>query len=741
MREVLHEGFFWKWGQLMYRYRYMVLAIWFFIFVSFAIVAPQAPGLLKDNGFTPKGSEAEVGQTALLNELDLPESVVTIVYEGEGLDLTSEEQKQKILASLQPFQNAAFVENISFEYKTRNPGNLDVQAVNVSLNLNYDDALQRFPEIQKLVVAPEGMNAYLSGGTAVLYDLQQASKKDIVKAEMIGLPIALLILLLVFGTVIGAMLPLVIGLVSMTTTLGIIYFIAPHASLSNFLPSMVSMLGLAVGIDYALFLVSRFREEFQKRGQVAEAIAVTSQTTGKSIFFSGIAVLISLLGMLFVELTFFQSLCLGGILVVSISVVAANTLLLSLLGVLGHRINSWRVIPKRFTTKNTSKFWEKVAYMVMKRPVWLVLIVGGILLWAMLPVNKMQLDVPGAEVLPPSYDSRYGSDLIDKVYDSREMDPILIRIHAPESAWQESTIRDVRQYTAMLQSTAGVKEVKSYLSGLVALSDVQVAQWATIPENRQQIEQFRIVKDQTAMLTVLTEADPDDITVNQLVKELRNLDAPTNLEVQVTGGPAYRIDIIDRIQGEVWNVIIFVMGITYVVLLFAFRSVLLPLKAVFMNALSLGASLGIVVLVFQFGYFADVLSITSIGYVSATIPVIIFCVVFGISMDYEVFLISRIAEEYDATGNNELSTAIGLQKTGGLITSAAAILIAVVGSFVFTDIEIMKALGLGLGLAVFIDATIIRVMLVPALMKLLGKANWWAPKWVRNSKSNSSQSM
>jgi RND superfamily putative drug exporter len=199
----------------------------------------------------------------------------------------------------------------------------------------------------------------------------------------------------------------------------------------------------------------------------------------------------------------------------------------------------------------------------------------------------------------------------------------------------------------------------------------------------------------------------------------------------VTGGPAYRLDLLQRINDGIPKVVGFVMIVTYFILLMAFRSILLPLKAVVMNLLSLGASMGIVVTVFQKGFLADVLHITSTGYVSATLPVIIFCVVFGISMDYEVFLISRIAEEYEKTGNNENSTAEGLKKTGSLITSAALILIVVVGAFIFTDIEIIKALGLGLTLAVLIDATLIRILIVPSLMKLLGRANWWAPQWIK----------
>jgi RND superfamily putative drug exporter len=737
VRETTKKGIFWNWGHFMYRYRYMVIALWLVVLIGFSFVAPKTTALLKDNGFTPKGSESELGINALLQELNLPESSVSIVYEADGLDLTSDEQKAIIMESLTPLKDSDFVESIAFENKSRNEAFEHVQAVTVSLKLSVDDALIEFPEIKKLVVAPEGMRAYVGGGTAVLYDMQVASKNDVVKAEIIGIPIALVILLFVFGTLIGAVLPLVIGLFSVTTTLGITYFIATEVPLSNFLPNVVTMLGLAVGIDYALFLVSRFREELRRQSSVSEAIAMTCQTAGQSIYFSGIAVLIGLLGTLFVDLSFFRTICLGGVLVVSISVLAANTLLLALLAVLGERINSLQVLPRKWRRSGPSPFWQKVAYGVMKRPVFIALIVGSALIVTMIPVGNMKLSVPSAEVLPPSYDSRYASDLLNQVYDTRELNPIQIRVKANQEVWNEQSILAIRNYIASIQQIDGVREVKSFLSSNEQATAKQLAEGFTLPQNRAPIEQLQLAKDRTALLVVLTEQDPLDISVNTLVHDLRKIQAPSELEVLVTGGPAFRVDLIDRIQGQIPEVLTFVMGVTFLILLFAFRSILLPLKAVLMNVLSLGASMGIVVLVFQYGYFADLLQITSIGYVSATIPVIIFCIVFGISMDYEVFLISRIAEEYDATQNNELSTATGLQKTGGLITSAAAILIAVVGSFVLTDIEIMKALGLGLGLAVLIDATIVRVLLVPALMKLLGKANWWAPAWIKRSTTKS----
>lgn len=731
MRESTRKGKFWSWGYAMFRFRWLVLALGIVLMLSFAMFAQQTPSMLKDNGFTPKGSESDLGLIQMQDELGVPRTQLNIVYKGiNGLNLTEKTQQQAIMDSLGKLKELPYVESVKFVASPRNEGHLDVQATTVSLRLDTDLALEKFPELKALVYPPSGMDVYVTGGPAILYDMQQASKHDIAKSEAIGLPIALIVLLIVFGTFVAALLPMIVGLMSVTITLGVTYFIAQHQSLSNFLPNMVTMLGLAVGIDYALFLVSRFREELKVQGSVAEAVAMTCQTAGKSIFFSGIAVLIGLLGMLFVDLTFFRSLCLGGVIVVSISVIVANTVLLALLGVLGHRINSWQVMPKRFRKQETSLFWEKVAYAVMKRPVVLVVIVGGILIYTMTPIGQMKLSVPNAEVLPPSYESRYGAELLKTAYDPRMTGPIQIVVQTEEEVWSAASIHRIQTYIDQVKKTVGVKEVQSYLTTLGSHTEEEIVGILKNADIKKQVEDSQLAKGHTALLVVVPEKEPDDSATDTLVRELRKLNRD-GLKVDVTGGPAYRLDIIDRIQKEIPEVLIFVMGITYLVLLIAFRSVLLPLKAVLMNMLSLGASLGIVVLVFQHGYMADMLHITSIGYVSATLPVIIFCVVFGISMDYEVFLISRIMEEYETSGDNDRSTAEGLKKTGSLITSAAFILVVVVGSFIFTDIEIMKALGLGLGLAVLIDATIVRVMLVPALMKLLGDANWWAPRWLR----------
>jgi RND superfamily putative drug exporter len=729
MRESVNKGVFWKWGRLIFRFRLLVVTIWVVLFLCLSLFALKTPEMLKDNGFTPHGSESQIAANQLQEQLDLPASIIQLIYESDQLDLTDEEHQQDILDSLQEVQNLPFVDTIAFNQAARINSDHGIIAVNVPLKLNTDEALQEYPRIRDLVFAPEGMKVHVTGGPAVIYDMQIASKQDIIKAELIGLPIALIVLLIIFGTVLGALLPMIVGIMSVTITLGGIYFIADKFSLSNFMPSIITMLGLAIGIDYALFMVSRFREELKRQPTLEDAVAMTCQRAGKSILFSGIAVLIGLLSMLFINLNLFYSLSLGGVIVVTISVILANTLLLSLFGLFGHKINVLQIIPASWKKKRKSDFWQTIAYAVMKKPLILILILGTLLISLMLPLGDLKLGVPAAEVLPPSYESRLGSDLLNAAYDKRELSPIHISVTADQEVWDEQSIISIHQYVQQLEALPDVGEIQSYLDVLDTTNIEQSAVMFQQDEMRSQVEELRLAKDQSALIVAIPETDPDSDKTDDLVKSIRALNQE-GLETLVAGEAAYRIDIINRIYEGIPYVLIFVMGVTYIVLMFAFRSLFLPLKAVLMNVLGLGASLGVVVSVFQNGHFAELMQITSIGYVNATLPVLIFCVVFGISMDYEVFLISRITEEYEQSGNNEQSTAEGLRKTGGLITSAALILIVVVGTFIFADIEIMKALGLGLALAVFIDATIIRIILVPALMKILGRANWWAPKWL-----------
>lgn len=726
MRELEAAAGFWNWGMFMFRFRWIIVGVWIVIF-SFSITyAEKLPNLLTNNGFTPTGSESDIGLTKMQKQLDLAPSELSLVYTSKTLDLTKASQIKTIKSSLTNIKKLPYVKAIKLNNASRLNHRKDVQSFIVELNLTNNEALDQFPKIRRMIQVPAHMSLYADGSTATLYDTQKATKKDLSKSETIGLPIALIVLVLIFGTIFAAILPIIMGLMSVTVTLAITSFIANYLSLSNFMPNMVSMIGLAVGIDYALFIVSRFREELNHKTSVCEAIARTSLKAGKSIFFSGFAVLIGLFGMLFINLPVMRSFCIGGVIVVLVSVILSNTLLLAFLSILGHKINFFSLVPAIKKRQDDSTAWKWIALTVMKHPLGLSIFMSGVLILLMIPIGHMKLGVPTADVLPPSFESRTGSDLLKQTFDQREANPIQIYIEAPHDIQDERTIKEIQSFSKRVSDTPGVKEVKSYLKFLGNPPASQAVALVGTKKVQRELKNKGLASGNAALLIVIPNSMPESAKTADLVERLRAMHK-NSLHTWVTGMSATRVDILKRINRGFPLLFIFVLSVTYIVLFFAFRSIFLPLKAVVMNILSLGSSLGIVVSVFQRGWMAHPLHITSVGYVNIILPVTIFCVVFGISMDYEVFLISRIKEEYEKTKDNERSTAEGLEKTGGLITSAAFILMAVVGSFIFTNIEITKGLGIGLFSAVFIDATFIRVILVPALMKLLGPVNWWIP--------------
>lgn len=730
MQEFEKKGLFWHWGLLIYKYRWFVTSFWILLFLLSTIFAQRLPEQLRDSGLTPKGSESDRGLSLMQKELGTAPSTVNIVYTSRNIDLTSNKEKTRILQSLAPLKKKDYVERVYINPTPRLKKNKGIQSVIVELNIKRSEAFNYFSEIRRLIDPPAGMKLFVDGETATLFDIQQATKQDMAHSEMIGLPIALFVLLLIFGTVWAALLPLIIGIISVSLTLGITYYLTGFFSLSNFLPNIVTMLGLAIGVDYALFLVSRFREELRSRRSVAEAVAMATETAGKSVFFSGFTVLIGLFGLLFIKLPIIYSLCLGGVLVVLSAVTLSSTLLPALLGIFGKHINSLKLFPSIRRKLENSSIWEQIANAVMKHPAILAILISTMLLSLMLPITRMKIGVPTADVLPPAFESRMGSDILKEHYDKRESNPILILVKTRNDYKDISSIKSIYSYEEKIRKTTGVKEVQGYIDFLGKRSPNETAKILLSNLAQQKVENSKLAQGKFTLIKVIPKNDPDSKEASALVHRLKNIENG-GLKTYVTGQTALRTDMLDRITSGLPYLMLFIIVVTYIVLLSAFQSILIPLKAVLMNILSLGASLGIVVLVFQYGWLADDLRITATGYVSIIMPVTIFCIVFGISMDYEVFLISRIKEEYEKSGDNNRSTALGLQKTGSLISSAAFILMVVVGSFIFTNIEITKALGVGLFCAIFIDATFIRIIVVPALMKLLGAANWWAPKWVR----------
>ncbi|WP_098748435.1 MMPL family transporter [Paenibacillus sp. EZ-K15] len=734
MRRNGHTTLLHTWGRQIYRYRKAIVVTWLLLFCGLLPFAFKLPSILQHNGFTPKDSPAQIGIEKLEEGLGLSAaSLDVVVVSQHDENLTAGTAQRRILTELAPLRARPYVRDIYMNMAAHKAGQDHIVSVTVLLDLDSTEALKQFEEIRDSVPSITGADTYITGNTAIFADMNRAVKSDIIHAEMVGIPSALLILAVVFGTLTAAILPLLAGVASVVVTMGILYFVAlADGSISNFLPNVVTMLGLAVGIDYALLVVSRFKEEMRARsGDVGTALAVTCATAGKAVMFSGAAVLIGFVAMSFIDLPIFRSFSIGGITVVLLSVLAGNTLLPALLGILGPRIETLPLFPAAYRTlraRQTSGMWRKLSRFVMAHPVTISIAAIGLLLVAIYPVRHMNIAIPAAEVLPPAYESRYGHDLLIQAYDERELNSIVVAVELPASYEESLSIELMKVYTDEIRMMPGVKQVESYLS--IGRGSVEEAsKYLSREDIRQQLEQHRFVKGKMAAVAVIPEYGESHELTMQLVRALRTMDT-NELTTYVTGSPAYKLDIIEVIHQNISFVLVFVFVVTYVILLLAFRSVVLPLKASIMNMLSLGAGLGIVVWVFQEGIGAQWLGVSSTGSIFALLPILIFCVVFGISMDYEVMMLSRMMENYERTGDNEFSTAEGLESTGGLITSAALILAVVVGAFVFTDNEVMKAIGLGLTAAVLLDATVIRVLLVPAFMKMMGKANWWSPRWM-----------
>jgi RND superfamily putative drug exporter len=458
------------------------------------------------------------------------------------------------------------------------------------------------------------------------------------------------------------------------------------------------------------------------------------ETAGKAIFFSGMTVLIGLSGLTFFSFMFLRSVGIAGVFVVFFAVVAALTLLPAALSVIGVRIERWRVPGRRNTAGHTDGLWSRLSYWVMRHPVMVLVPTLALLIALGSPFLHVNVSSPDATILPTDLDSRKGFDLLTEKFGEGEISPFVIAVQSPDGMLNEESRAELYSLVTWLQQQPEVVRVQSAMSydeaatlnQAEALYNVRVGLQNAGLDTRLD----SLISDNVAMLLAYTRTYPNSDENKALLARIRELEPPGDLTLLVDGGTAEIVDVVDIMYGDFPIAAGLIVIATYIVLMMLFRSLLLPLKAILMNALSILASYGALVVIFQEGALSDLLRFEPLGFVEASLPIIMFCVLFGLSMDYEVFLLSRIKEEWERTGDNRHSVAVGLQRSGRIITSAAAIVVVVTASFVSADVIIIKALGLGIALAVLLDATVVRALLVPATMRLMGHWNWWMPAWL-----------
>ncbi|MGZ4200195.1 MAG: MMPL family transporter, partial [Thermoleophilia bacterium] len=743
--------------------RWPIVIVWVVAFLAGLFLTTRLSSELKGGGFSNPDSPSQLALDLMNAKLRTGLATVSVVFTSSTSDATAQGARgvafqaaearalrrltPQALPGLQAVQTYATTGDATLIAKD---GTASVAVLVFDVPL--EEAQKQVPAIRSLL-RPAGLDAYVTGEPAVYADLENLSSEDLRRAESYALPFALIVLLLVFGSVVAAALPIIGGGFAVTITLGVVYFLARRFDMSIFVMNTASMLGLAVGIDYSLFIVGRFREELAGGATVAEAVETTVARAGRSIFFSGIAVVIGLFGLVTFQYMSLRSIGWGGAIVVFFSVASALTLLPALLGILGQRVDSLRISGRR---GREGHFWQRWSDTVMSHP-WLVLVttVVVILLFAG-PVTHIEVNVPTATSLPKSQESRKGYDILQARFDRGALQPIAVMLTwrggdpDPLSAGNLATLYSYGQELARLPGAASVSSIVNQ-PGLDSVQKA-VGFWQAVraagaapappasPLARPTVPAAQakaageLAKATTApgavMFSVAPAADPTSAEAQDLAVAVRGLQPPSGMAPHVAGLSAGVHDFLDALYSRFPWVVLYIFVVSYIVLLILLRSVVLPLKAVLMNTLSILASFGALVFVFQEGHFESILGFSGSGAVDATLPVIMFCTIFGVSMDYEVFLLTRMREAWLQTHDNQRAVAFGLTKTGRIITSAALIIVIVAGSFAFTSILITKAIGVGLAVAIALDATIIRILLVPATMRILGWVNWWIPKWL-----------
>ncbi|MBA2496566.1 MAG: MMPL family transporter [Acidimicrobiia bacterium] len=568
----------------------------------------------------------------------------------------------------------------------------------------------------------------VGGQAEVFRAVGETIEGDLVRAELIAVPITVVLLVVVFGSVVAAALPLLIGALSVVGTFLVLYGVTAFTDVSIYALNLTTALGLGLAIDYSLFVISRFREELQGGHEPHVAAVRTVRTAGRTVAFSALTVAAALSALLVFDIVFLRSFAWAGLAVAGLAGVFAVVVLPALLAVLGHRIDSLTVF-RRSTTTPAEGFWYRMARRVMRRPVPITAAVLVLLLAVGSPVLGLRLGLPDDRVLPASNESRTVQDVIRSEFSSAEAGAVsVVATDLPAAAADRAAAVDT--YAVTLATLDGVARVDAETgiycgtAGGVGELDCQPGQRLVDGSTDASLGE-RLARDGATNVSVVPSVEPLSLEGEALVDAIRSTEAP--FELLVGGQSAQLVDSKASLSGDLPLALAIIAVITFVLLFLMFGSVLLPLKALALNVLSLSATFGVMVWVFQDGNLSGFLGFTATGSIVTTMPVLMFCIAFGLSMDYEVFLLSRIAEEHRAGADDATAVAVGLQRTGRIVTAAAVLISVVFLAFATSGVSFIKLFGIGLTLAVLLDAFVIRGTLVPAFMRLAGGANWWAP--------------
>jgi RND superfamily putative drug exporter len=711
-----------RWTLSVIRHRRPIIAVWLVLLVLGGAAAANLGDLLS-NRFSVPGSDAERGLDLLKDRMhERSDGAFTLVAQGRDGPPNPAAVQAAARRGARALKNGG-------AGAVQNAGD-NVLFVQITTSLENQDASKKTPDVRKAIGGVPGATTYVSGFPAINHDTQPIYNDDLAKGESIAIPVALIVMLFMFGTLGGVVVPFLFAAISIPTTLGFVWIFAHVMDMAIYVTNIVTLIGFAIAIDYSMLVVFRYREELALNDDPHAALVKTMQTAGRATLFSGATVAVGLALLVFMPLPFMRSMGVGGLLVPLVSIAASATFLPAFLAVMGRGVNRFRVIPKRILANRAAHDvtggWHRFALAIMRRPLLWGGLAAALLIALALSATGLHLTGGDNRGVPLTTEATRGLAVLERTLGPGALAPqqVVIDTHRPGGVYDPGVVAAQRRLMAELARDPEVQ--RSTILAPVSLPR-GAAQRASLVDATGQVGQIRAAG----------RSDAGEDPAVDLVHRIRDTYVPAarfpaSTEVLLTGAPAFGVDFIDKAYSAFPWLILAVLVLSYLILLRAFRSIFLPLKAVIMNVLSVSATYGVLTLAFQHGW-GDPFGLQSSAQIEAWIPIFLFAMLFGLSMDYEVFLLSRMREEWDLTHDNEHAVAYGLEHTGRIITAAAIIMIAAFSGFTFGSFVGLQEFGLGLSAAILLDATVVRAVLVPAVMKLLGDWNWYLPEGVRKA--------
>jgi len=728
------EDNFYNFGKKIYRFRFAIIILWIILSIFCFSFFINLANPFNETGFKDPSSESAKTDIYINQKLGISLSSFIVLYTSDKWLATNIKFQDEMRASLKKLKNFPIKSQIIYPDKNNKQISTDKKSAYVAIFFHNDKTIDDkfLKQFKQALIKPPNLTMQIGGEQVFLEDTKRQTEIDLHKAEYIATPVAIITMLIVFGSVVAASLPIILGGFFTLLILTVLFGLGQIFSLSVFTINIALLLGLCISIDYALFIVSRFRQEISRTESVMEAVAITEATAGKAVFFSGLAVLISLSALLFFPINIMFSVGIGGITSVALSVVISTILLPAVLGILGKKVNSLTIPFFKFKKLN---FWHWIATKVINHR-WIFFISILCLLFILsFPFLKVQFGISDIKILPKSLESRQVFDAFKKNFGEGKLTPISVMVETNRGdILSRRNLEKIYDLAQEIKKDPRVSEVNSIVYTKPLLSKKEYYTLYHLPQKYRQKAIKKLLETTTTkkftIINVVSKYSSNSNNTLDLIKKIRALDPGKGLIIKVTGASANILDALNSISHIFFYAVIWIVFFTYIILLILFRSIFLPFKAILMNILSLCASYGVLAFVFQQGHFHELLGFEPQGILDINLLIIIFCSLFGFSMDYEVFLLSRIKEEYEKTNDNIRSTICGIEYSSRIITSAATIVILVCFSFMSAEILIVKAFGLGIASAIFVDAFIIRSMFVPATMAILGKWNWYLPRWL-----------